>query len=515
MRDSRLASRLEKLLLAAALLAGVLVRVYLVSGPLDPISSDEAVPGLMAQHIRFGARPLFDYSLAYHGPLESYLTAPLFALLGMERLSLHLAPLVLSLAFIGAVYVLGRQLYGRGVGLFSAMYAALPAPMLTIWGLKFGAGYIVVLVLGTLGLALTIGVLRHASAGKAALLIALLGLSFWVHYVTIYYVLAIWLTWGVHRFRARSGAFPRRPASLGARLAVAALSIIALISLCGVLSALGLTPTDFTRTTIDFFVIALPVLLGFVQPSAAPALFAGQIAELGGVYVLGVGVAIGVGALVVWMGMRQLSKGDRLLPLYVASAIIVFGLLFTLGRSPTALLHEPRYLLPLYSAIPLVGLALFELTRKSMVLRVVLLGGLIAFNLYGNLTLAPALNLPYISGQTLANNDSLVEWLDDRGIRHIYADFWIGYWIAFDSQERVVPYIITADLRPGWNRYPPYAKEVDRAENPAYVFVAGSDEAEAFAGYLSTNMIEHDTSQIDIFRVFWNLSRPVRFPLGS
>jgi hypothetical protein len=123
------------------------------------------------------------------------------------------------------------------------------------------------------------------------------------------------------------------------------------------------------------------------------------------------------------------------------------------------------------------------------------------------------LNLPYLHGKTLSDNQALMDWLDANNIRHVYTDYWIGYPLAFESQERIVPFIIASGNQVGWNRYPPYVTEVERSPNPAYIFVAGSEDEQAFAGYLMSQSIRYEVKSIAPYAVYWNLSSRVSFPL--
>jgi 4-amino-4-deoxy-L-arabinose transferase-like glycosyltransferase len=490
---------LGRWLLPLILVAALLLRLCLLLTVLDPIQSDEAVIGLMAQHIRGGARPLFDYDLLYHGPLEAYLAAPLFGLFGMNRFVMRLAPLAFSLLFVYAVYLLANRLYGRQVALASALYAAIPAPMLTIWGLRFGAGYIVVLTLSTLALRLALDLHR----GAILPLVLLLLVGFWTHYVTGYTIAAIILVTGLAAFRRR---VPRLPGKAVAPVALAAVAL-----LVGLLTQLDAsTASGSLSTAAGLLTMTFPVLLGFFQPSTSAELFARQTAESGA----GNAIAIILGALAAAVvgraAIRRIRQGDTLLPLFVFLTLIIFSIFVTLLHSPSALLQEPRYLLPLYGAIPLAAWALFDLVQRPARLRAIALGGVVLLNLYGNLSMQPALNQPYVSGHTLADNRALIDWLDAKGIRHVYADYWIGYWLAFDSGERIVPFIIAGD-RAGWNRYPPYAAQVEQSTNPAYIFVADSAETRSFETGLRAQQIRYDAASIDVFRVYWSLSSPIRY----
>jgi hypothetical protein len=494
---------MKKYALPLILMLALLFRVFMLLTTLQPIISDEAATGLMAQHIRHGARPLFDYGIRYHGPLESYLTAPLFAVFGMNRIVLRIVPLGFSIVFVGAIYWLGSKLYGRTIGLMSALYAAVPPSMLTIWGLRAGAGYIVVLALGTMSLVLAADLRRKANAAKLLVLLLLLALSFWVLYVTGYYIAALVLAAGIkiawQRPSLSSTLSPR------ARIAGGALAAVALFVVCYVLSLLPIMPSlaDSFHRLVGLVTLALPVLLGFWQPSVDPQ-FASQMAAQGAIYALGIGLSAVMCLIVLWIGVQQLGRGDILLPLFIAVTVLLFATFFVVGRVSFVLLSEPRYLLPLYSAIPLAMLALFRLTQKTPRLRLALLGGLLVLNLYSNLSIKPPL---------VDRHRVLVNWLDEHDVRHVYADYWTSYCLAFESQERIVPFTIGPGNQVGWNRYQPYVAEVESSPDPAVIFLAGSEEEQAFASYLTARNIRCEAQSIAGYTVYWNLSRRVHFPL--
>jgi hypothetical protein len=412
-------------------------------------------------------------------------------------------PLGFSIVFVGAIYLLGSKLYGRTIGLVSALYAAVPPSMLTLWGLRAGAGYIVVLALGTTSLALAVDLQRKVHTAKVLVLLFLMALSSWAHYVTGYYIVALVLASGTNKIWSRSSLFPT--SSPRAKIVAGALAGGALFIVCYWVSLLPAVPTltDSFRSLVGLATLVSPVLLGFWQPSVDPQ-FSGQMAARGTIYTLGVGLSAVICLAVVWIGVQRLAHGDNLLPLFAVVTVLIFAMFFVMGRVSFVLLSEPRYLLPLYSAIPLAVLALFRLTQKAMRLRPVLLGGLLVLNLYSNLGL---------KASPAADYRMLISWLNEQGIHHVYADYSISYCLAFESQERIVPFTIGPGNQIGWNRYQPYVVEVENSLNPAFVFFADSGEEQAFANYLIARNIRYEDRSIAGYTVYWNLSRRIHFPL--
>ena len=64
------------------------------------------------------------------------------------------------------------------------------------------------------------------------------------------------------------------------------------------------------------------------------------------------------------------------------------------------------------------------------------------------------------------------------GVRHVRAGYWTCNRLTFASAEQVVCAVVDDNLRPGFDRYPAYRREVDSAAAPAWVAPAGSPLAE-------------------------------------
>src|SRR5438270_10086449 len=89
-------------------------------------NSDEGNMGLIALHIAYqGDHPTFFYGLPYMGPLEGYIAAPLFRLLGPSLFALRLGLLPLFTLFLICIYYLTRLLYSRGLALFTVVLFSL------------------------------------------------------------------------------------------------------------------------------------------------------------------------------------------------------------------------------------------------------------------------------------------------------------------------------------------------------------------------------------------------------
>lgn len=201
------------LALPGVLAAALAVRVAAYAATFSA-TFDTATVGLMALHILKGERPLFYYGQNYMGALEAYAAAALFAVFGVSEFVLSLSPILFSLGWVGATYLLFSELAGdRRVGLAAALCVAVPG-WETLWQCigSYG-GYPAAFFLGTLGLWLGVRLaLRELSPGAqwahALGLGAAAALGVWTHYVSAaYFVTAALVLCG--RLRRDRGLLPK------------------------------------------------------------------------------------------------------------------------------------------------------------------------------------------------------------------------------------------------------------------------------------------------------------------
>ncbi len=106
--------------------AATLARFILIYFNWPVTNSDEGNMGLIALHIAYqGDHPTFFYGVPYMGPLEGYIAAPLFRLLGPSLFALRLGLLLLFILFLICMYYLTRLLYTRGLALFVVVLLSL------------------------------------------------------------------------------------------------------------------------------------------------------------------------------------------------------------------------------------------------------------------------------------------------------------------------------------------------------------------------------------------------------
>ncbi len=164
---------------------------------------DTATVGLMGLNILKGERPLFFYGQNYFGGLESYLAALLFALFGPSEFALSLSPILFSLLWIAATYLLFAELADRRAGLAAAALLAVPSWETVWYSIGTYGGYPAAFAYGTLALWLVAritgrGLAPRAYALHVVSLGALGGLALWTHFIAAAYLLTgglLLLTW--------------------------------------------------------------------------------------------------------------------------------------------------------------------------------------------------------------------------------------------------------------------------------------------------------------------------------
>src|SRR5215210_6198713 len=165
------------LVLLVALALVLRLRSLEAAGMLDP---DEARLTLAAQGIAAHGWPVFPSGKVYtRGLLQSLLMAPSLALLQPIELAARLPSALAGVALVPVMYLYGRQVAGRGAGLFAAALVASSVPLINqaheAWFYSiFTLCWMVALLL--LDRAVSTGSFRALLAGSTAV-----GLTFLAH----------------------------------------------------------------------------------------------------------------------------------------------------------------------------------------------------------------------------------------------------------------------------------------------------------------------------------------------
>jgi len=522
----------------ALMVVAALWRLLLLGRVYTNIDSDQAVIGVMAYHIQAGHHPLMYAGQPYQGSLEAYAAALLFVLCGASDWTLRLPVLVCAVLFVGAVYALGATLYGRRVAAVSAAVVALGPGALLYYGDVTGFGYIEVLLLGTILLILQA---RHpdprarpVGVALAAGLVA--GLGAWIEPLMAVYLLPLGVAEAWALLTVRRGPFAplaraRSLATTVLGLAIGGAPLLAYNlhhrwATLSYLVASGGQRVDHLAAAVRLATESLPVLLGLAVPTSNHGVFTHLVARYPAQHVVGVVVGVYLlgrlvralprriaalrasrprtGEQLAGQPVRPGQPHDGVLALFIASCLlVVLGTHFVTGDSA---IDTARYLLPLYTATPLVvDLVWPRRPRRRATLRATLtLGTLLATNM------ALAVAIP----QDLAPRGpvaSLVRTLEARGARVVYTNYWLCYQLTFESRGRVrgipVNGVTLARVR--------VLDDLDvAARTPAarlaWAFVAGAPGERRFQRLLRQTQTRAEQTRWANLVIYDHLSRPLR-----
>jgi hypothetical protein len=445
----RVARRRDQLfvaVLAAGVVAGLVLRIVMANSVWGVLDSDEAVVGLMARSIARGDIPTLFWGQGYGGTTEAFVLAGWAGLFGWSTFAIRVVAVGLAATATLLVWRIGRRTIGPWPGAAAALFFWLwPAPYV-FWSLKLRGFYWTALVAG---LVFTLCALRLAErpnrrdavvAGLAA------GIGWWsTPQIAVYAVpVVIWLL-----ARHRDTVRPLLTAGLPA-------------------AVIGALPWLAYNVRHSFVALDPPELAAGASGSYLEHLgtFAGR------------GLPVAVGARLPWT--EQWLPGGALL---YAAALVAVAVVIAVRRPPllpvvlvafpfvhalspwSNYIGEGRYLV--YYA-PFLALAVAGALRQRVALATVAVG-LFAVTLVG-LDRTAGLSSPYSGDRRVPESLApLVADLDRRQIRHVYADYWIGYRLAYETDERIIP--------EGF-RNAEWSRRVDRATHVAYVYMEGDPMAD-------------------------------------
>jgi Dolichyl-phosphate-mannose-protein mannosyltransferase len=431
----------------AVAVVGLAVRIWIMTGRLGVIDSDEAITGLMARHLLDGEFRAFMWRLSYQGTIATYPVALSFKLFGASQFTLELPYFLMSAASTVIVWRIGV----RFLRPFQAVFAALAFwvwPALFVWiSVKPLIFYVPTMLLGLAAMLCTLRAVESPRRAVEWCLVGLfLGAGWWTSPNIMYFAvpIAIWL----FLFHLRE-LWPR------ALLAVPFAVVGALPWLWNDLHyrfdslklAEGTAQYNYQEHLGYFFSHALPAALGMRAP------FSGRwvLGSLGIVLYVGV---LALLALSVFLGLRAKS--------IAAIGLLACPFLFALNPVASTLdkdfIGNGRYF---YFFTPFLALAVGQLVRP-VAPAVVLAIALAASSVWGFAQLYD--NRDSIGVVSPSQLDAIVRELDRGGHRDVYASFWIALRLAFATDERIVG--AATDLGPSFQGY---TDRVANSKLPVYV----------------------------------------------
>ena len=499
-----LAARLFPIGIGAFIALGIALRVLIWVSPWGVPESDEAVGGLMAQHLLSGGLSVFYWGQGYGGPLEVVLAAPLVAIFGGSWVALRLIPIVLAGVTALVVWRIGLRTMSR-YGAITAAAVFWTFPTYLLWKtihfhIFYGSG----LLFGALALLLVLRLRDQPSRRDAVLLGFVVGIGMWQSFQLVA-VIPVAIAWLLLRRRDVLRLVPLAAPGVLAGLIPVLISNVRHswwsfnLGQIGIASSyLSRIGTFFTHTLPMSFDLRAPCTTDwFVHPVVGIALYVGLLA--------------GFVALAWWS--RRTNR--ELLVVVVAT----FPLIAAINQL-TGTFMNPVYVVVL---MPVLTLLLCSwISRPIQALWVmgavlVLLGATFS-DLHRSEAdghakagcLAPGGYAPRDMGP-------LIDTLDKLDLRRVYADYWTAYRIDFETRGHIVAAEARSGalaIRPGGAvipnpddaslhpRHPQYDAIVAGAYKPAWVIdrdlEGGAVDIQMFkvAGYRS--------KQVGAFTIYWH-----------
>ena len=431
---------MNRIYLIFIVVLGLLLRLYFLQHNDFVIDSDEAIVGLMAKHILQGTRyPIFYYGQDYMGSMEGILTSLVFSLFGQSNVCLKVVPLLFSVLHIWLTYLIARHFVSPRFSLLAAAFCAFGPNALILWSSKTRGGFIEIVALGSLCFLLAFKILDLKKFKSSLFLLTfLLGLGWWTNNQIVFYIVPMALFCGFYVFKNST------------YLEFIKLALISVFSFL-----IGSAPFWYANIFLEPQWATFKVLFGGTENVNVISNFKGYLSDaipmiLGakkfwtetdffwGATVLGYLLIV----LAIFFSWRFLSTNNSRKKLsLILSFVFTVALVFCFSKFGW-LSQAPRYLLPLYSVLPVLyaiaAAAIFNFLGKQSSLLYALCVFLL--QLYPLFTANGMLEgTPFVFGGQRVEKDhtALYKWLENEGYSYVDTNYWIGYRLAFETNERV------------------------------------------------------------------------------
>jgi 4-amino-4-deoxy-L-arabinose transferase-like glycosyltransferase len=515
------------IVVTAIIVLSIAIKLVLMLTDRLPFNADEAVVGLMADHILKGEIPVFFWGQSYMGSLDAMLVAGAFFLFGRSVTAIRIVQILLYCGTIATTYLLAYRVSHKvEAGWMAALLMAIPTVTVTLYTTISLGGYGEALFMGNLILLTGLTLLSKNTLLGWLTLGVLSGIGLWVNGLTLVYsvpafIIVFWKTgatdapgnkrtgwrntiifiaggllgaipWLIYGFQHGYGTLFSE--LLGS--AIASQKI-------GYLSAVG------TRL-VSFLLFGITAIFGFRPPWEIRWLVLPMIPLITGIWVL---IIIGCHKLF----KRKYPENHRVLLLMGVILTLSAGFIFTsFGNDPSG-----RYFIPL--AIPLAVLAgnyLAWLSGKMGRWRWMILGVILIFHLAGTLqcwlAYPPGFTTQFDANTIHDQNqrEELIDFLRDNSLDRGYSTYWIAYPLAFISEESLIfvprlPYHSDFTYTARDSRYAAYELLVRNARNVCYI-TANQPWLDTYLRQRFSELNIHWNEQsIGEFQVFYGLDESV------
>lgn len=460
-----------KVIFWVIIILGLLLRLYYMLSPQTILSTDETVYGVQAFNILHGERSVFYYNQNYTGTLSAFISAIFFWGFGVHTLLVKLPLFLVSILYLFAEYYLAKIIFDdKPKALLVLLLSAVTAPFWMNWTTRTGSGYPETILLGTLIFILVLKNLFEKRSlnfqrGSFFLIGLLGGLGYWVQPTIIYYLLPA----SLFIFFWKPKVFFSSLFLLGfVGFVIGSLPVILFNFDHQNLNTHSLfhKPFGVKKAAVDFFLVGLPIIFGlrktFSTVDFSPILtiityVIYLAAFLMLVYRRGLAVtqtfSLGIIGSRPKLGFSfyKLERIDIILVFLLA----VFGV-FSLSSPFNQFVSEPRYISPLYTALPILVVYLVGLIAKKNNL----VAGVTFFIILG-VQVIGLVKLPPTSFLDQIDLKQTIRYLESKNIKYVDTDADYSYRLILETSGKIIG--ATRDSPPIEARYPEYRRLVNNA----------------------------------------------------
>ncbi len=513
-------------------LISVVIRWIFIILNKVPFNSDEAIVGLMANHILKGENPTFFYGQAYMGSLDGYIVAGFFALLGNSITAIRISQSILFVLFMVASYYLAYLLFKSRKAALTTIIILGGSPVnFFLYTTVTLGGYIEALLIGICILILGYKIEENVDFGvknttalkvQFFMLGLFVGAGIWVLGMTLIFCISALIMLGINlnRKKLKFGIIIEALSIMVVGCVLGGLPVLVYIYTNGVGvflnelmgSAISIGQQAYLNQIglhlVNFILFGISAVLGFRPPWNANWLLLPLIPVI---------LAIWGFLLRKTYIFEQKTRSSLLIRIWLPSIILMVVFVLTpFGMDPSG-----RYFIPINISLAFtVGLWAAHNSFQKNKYTVIILAALLAYNIGGIFQSAyqspDGITTQFAPGTSIDHkyDHELIDFLKESSNTRGYSTYWTAYPIAFKSNEDVIlvpalPY--HADLKHTTrdNRYEPYSKLVNESQNPVYVTSNNPNLDRQLVLKLTELGVQWSEKIIGDYRVYYELSRKV------
>jgi len=518
-------------ILLVVLISVVIRWIFIILNKV-PFNSDEAIVGLMANHILKGENPTFFYGQAYMGSLDGYIVAGFFALLGNSITAIRISQSILFVLFMVASYYLAYLLFKSRKAALTTIIILGGSPVnFFLYTTVTLGGYIEALLIGICILILGYKIEENVDFGvknttalkvQFFMLGLFVGAGIWVLGMTLIFCISALIMLGINlnRKKLKFGIIIEALTIMVVGCVLGGLPVLVYIYTNGVGvflnelmgSAISIGQQAYLNQIglhlVNFILFGISAVLGFRPPWNANWLLLPLIPVV---------LAIWGFLLRKTYIFEQKTRSSLLIRIWLPSIILMVVFVLTpFGMDPSG-----RYFIPINISLAFtVGLWAAHNSFQKNKYTVIILAALLAYNIGGIFQSAyqspDGITTQFAPGTSIDHkyDHELIDFLKESSNTRGYSTYWTAYPIAFKSNEDVIlvpalPY--HADLKHTTrdNRYEPYSKLVNESQNPVYVTSNNPNLDRQLVLKLTELGVQWSEKIIGDYRVYYELSRKV------